>query len=74
MSRYDINNLIGQIYKNTPSIGSAIQKIVNNPEIKRAEQISRQVGKITNGTAVIKATLNFNDWMKRQEEIAPHME
>ncbi|MDV7619860.1 hypothetical protein R4670_14570 [Acinetobacter baumannii] len=68
MSKYDINNLIGQIYKNTPTIGSAIQKIVNNPELKRAEQIGRQVGKITN------ATLSFTDWMKHQEEIAPHME
>jgi hypothetical protein len=55
MSKYDINNLIGKMYKNTPSIGSAIQKIVNIHEINRAVQIERQIGKITNNPAIKQA-------------------
>lgn len=74
MSKYDINNLIGQMYKNTPSIGSVIQKIVNDSRTQRAIQIESQVGKIINDSSVKKALLNFTSWMKHQEEIAPHME
>ncbi|QAB41128.1 hypothetical protein EHF38_12600 [Acinetobacter baumannii] len=74
MSRYDITNLIGQIYKNEPSIGSAIQKIANNPAAQRAAQIGSQIRKITMDPAVQKATQNISAWMKQHEEIAPHME
>ncbi|KJH55158.1 hypothetical protein [Acinetobacter calcoaceticus] len=70
MSRYDINNLIGQMYKNGPSIGSAIQKIANNP----AAQIGSQIRKISMDPAVKKATHDIAAWAKQQEEIAPHME
>lgn len=74
MSRYDITNLIGQIYKNESSIGSAIQKIANNPAAQRAAQIGSQIRKITMDPAVQKATQNISVWMKQHEEIAPHME
>lgn len=70
MSRYDIHNLIGQIYKNGPSIGSAIQKIANNP----AAQIGSQIRKISMDPAFKKATQDIAAWAKQQEEIAPHME
>lgn len=70
MSRYDIHNLIGQIYKNGPSIGSAIQKIANNP----AAQIGSQIRKISMDPAFKKATQDIAAWMKQHEEIAPHME
>lgn len=74
MSRYDINNLIGQIYKNAPSIGSAIQKIANNPAAQLAAQIGSKIRKISMEPAVIKATQDIAAWMKQHEEIAPHME
>ncbi|MBE2174124.1 hypothetical protein IIQ44_19740 [Acinetobacter oleivorans] len=74
MSRYDIHNLIGQIYKNGPSIGSAIQKIANNPAAQRAAQIGSQIRKISMDPAFKKATQDIAAWMKQHEEIAPHME
>lgn len=74
MSRYNITNLIGQIYKNGPSIGSAIQKIANNPTAQRAAQIGSQIRKISMDPAFKKATQDIAAWMKQYEEIAPHME
>lgn len=74
MSRYDINNLIGQIYKNGPSIGSAIQKIVNNPGIQRFGQIHRQISNVVKDPASQQFIHNLSAWAKQQEEIAPHME
>ncbi|MBJ8481058.1 hypothetical protein I6M70_17000 [Acinetobacter pittii] len=74
MNRYDLNHLIGQIYKNTPSIGSAIQKIANNPTAQLAARMGSQIRKISMDPAVIKATQDITAWVKQQEEIAPHME
>ncbi|WP_337081501.1 hypothetical protein [Acinetobacter pittii] len=74
MSRYDINNLIGQIYKNGPSIGSAIQKIGNNPGIQRIGQIHRQISNVVKDPASQQFIHNLSVWAKQQEEIAPHME
>lgn len=74
MSRYDINKLIGQMYKNGPLVGSAIKKIVNNPAIQTVAKFDRQIRKITMDPVVKKATQNISAWMKQNEEIAPHME
>lgn len=74
MNRYDLNHLIGKIYKNTPSIGSAIQKIANNRTAQLAAQIGSQIRKISMDPAVLKATQDIAAWAKQLEEIAPHME
>ncbi|WP_336040641.1 hypothetical protein [Acinetobacter calcoaceticus] len=74
MSRYDIDQIVGQIYKNLRPFGIEMQKIVNTPAIQRIGQISRQIQTVVKDPASQQFIHNLSVWAKQQEEIAPHME
>jgi len=74
MSRYDINKIIGQMYKTLRPFDTEIQKIVNSPAIQRIEQIKRQIQNVVKDPGTQHFINNLSVWAKQQEEIAPHME
>ncbi len=52
MNKYDINQLIEQVYKKLQPFNSQVQKIVNDPATQRLNQIGSQAQKIVNAPAI----------------------
>lgn len=73
MSRYDINNLIEQVYKNLEPLGKKMANSINDLVIPKSVQIGSQIPLILKEPDTQELLLNITSWIKNNEKNNPDM-